>query len=124
MGPAGKQAKVWVTKLDGGRQSMRLELDPGFDWREAVAPKLPGCPQWCPATRFGVLQSGCLKIQMEDGSEFVINAGDTYFVPPGHLPLVEGSEKAIMIEFSHETTIPTDKFIKKELLLKFLDGGG
>ncbi|CAD7925990.1 unnamed protein product [Amoebophrya sp. A120] len=103
MGAEGDpQAKVWLNKLDGGRQTMRIEIEPGFDWLKSVSPHLPNCPAWCPATHFGVLESGKMQIKMEDGSEFTINAGDTYFVPPNHLPVVE--EKTVMIEFTQDTT--------------------
>lgn len=39
---------------------------------------LPGCPEWCPATHFGYLESGKMGIQMQDGSTKTINAGETY----------------------------------------------
>jgi len=101
-GPEGAQAAMWMNKLPDGRQVMRIKVQKGFDWRASVAPILPGCPEWCPATHFGYLESGSMGIRMKDGSERVIRAGETYLVPPGHLPIM--SEDALMVEFSQDTT--------------------
>jgi hypothetical protein len=50
------------------------------------------CPHW------GVVMKGKLKYTETDGEETVINAGEAYYVPPGHLPyLYAGTE---VIEFS------------------------
>ena len=91
-------AKEWINKAEDGRQFTRIRLEPGFDWKAQVKPLLPGCPDWCPATHFGYLESGSMGIKMQDGAEYTINAGETYFVPPGHLPVIQ--EPTVMIEFS------------------------
>ena len=93
-----------VVSLDGGeRTSMKIVLAPGFDWCQAVSPKLPGCPKWCPATHFGFLQAGCMKVNYEDGSSKTVNAGESYLIPAGHLPEVVGDESCVMVEFSQST---------------------
>lgn len=112
LGPEGKQAKMYIKKYDGGRQAVRLEIDKGFDWRESIKPHLPGCPDWCPATHFGYLESGLMKVEMQDGSIMTINAGETYFVPPGHIPILE--EKSVMIEFSQDTTYTNKNFVNQQ----------
>jgi|TARA_B110000977_G_C10859753_1_gene409255 hypothetical protein len=48
-----------------------------------VSPKLPGCPEWCPANHFGYLQAGTMKVQYKDGSTETVNAGSSYNIPPG-----------------------------------------
>ncbi|CAD7925989.1 unnamed protein product [Amoebophrya sp. A120] len=98
------QSRVWLKKLPAGRMTFRCEFDAGFDWLKSVSPKLADCPQWCPTARFGVLESGKMKIKMEDGSEYTINPGDTFFVPPNHLPIFE--EKTVVIEFLQEEVPP------------------
>ena len=95
LGPEECQAKIYIDKFEEGRQTSRIEIDAGFNWKESIRPHLPGCPDWCPATHFGYLESGLMKIQMKDGSIRKIKAGETYFVPPEHLPIIE--EKTIMI---------------------------
>lgn len=109
-GPVGgAQAKLWLNKLPDGRQTMRIKIQKGFDWRSSISPILPGCPMWCPATHFGYLESGTMGIKMSDGSERTVKAGETYLVLPGHLPVL--SEDAVMVEFSQDTTYTKD--IKK-----------
>ena len=68
-----------------------------------VSPKLPGCPEWCPANHFGYLQSGTMKINYKDGSTETVNAGSSYNIPPGHLPEVIGDVPCVMVEFSQST---------------------
>ena len=70
----------------GDKTSMKITLEPGFDWIKEVSPKLPGCPEWCPANHFGYLESGSMKIKYQDGSTATVNAGGSYLIPPGHLP--------------------------------------
>ena len=53
IGPEGKQAKMFITKYEGGRQASKIIIDAGFNWTESIKPHLPGCPDWCPATHFG-----------------------------------------------------------------------
>ena len=43
---------------------------------------------------------------------FPIPPGETYFVPAGHLPVIE--EKTVMIEFSQDTTYTNKDFIEKK----------
>jgi len=88
----------------GDKTSMKITIAPGFDWKTQVGPKLPGCPAWCPATHFGYLESGCMKISYEDSTpDVTINAGESYLIPPGHLPQVVGEAPAVMVEFSQNT---------------------
>ena len=74
----------------GDKTSMKITLEPGFDWIKEVSPKLPGCPVWCPANHFGYLEKGTMKVKYEDGSDITVNAGESYNIPPGHLPEVIG----------------------------------
>lgn len=91
-----------VTTEIGGKKASKLWIEPGFDWRCVCKPILPGCPDWCPATHFGFIEKGCMKIQYEDPDrpDEVIKAGETYFVPPGHIPIIEGPETCVMVEFA------------------------
>jgi len=84
----GKASAKVVTM--GDKTSMKITLEPGFDWIKEVSPKLPGCPVWCPANHFGYLEKGTMKVKYEDGSDITVNAGESYNIPPGHLPEVIG----------------------------------
>lgn len=69
-------AKMWLFTSQGKKMS-RIAIEKGFDWKKTVSPILPGCPEWCPATHFGYLESGeivafqskpCSSEWREDGS--------------------------------------------------------
>ena len=110
IGPEGQQAKMWVMEKCGQKMT-RIQLQKGFDWKSNISPMLPGCPEWCPATHFGYLESGEMGILMKDGTRKTIKAGESYFVPPGHLPILE--KDAVMIEFSQDQTYGKE-FIEKK----------
>lgn len=74
----------------GDKTSMEITLNPGFNWVESVSPLLPGCPKSCPANHFGYLKSGTMKVHYDDGTTATVNAGESYLIPPGHLPEVVG----------------------------------
>ena len=77
MGKANVATKV------AGLQTMKITIENGFDWPKDVGAHQPGCPEWCPATHFGYLQSGQMTMKFNDGSEdVVVNAGDTYHIGP------------------------------------------
>ena len=63
----------------GGRINYSLHhLGPGFD----ATPVLPG--GFCPIPHFGYCLRGTLHVRYADGAEEVIQAGDLYYMPPGH----------------------------------------
>lgn len=66
----------------------------GMDATELFA-TLPGgrcsCPHW------GYVVKGRARIKYADHEE-VISAGDAYYLPPGHIPVVE--EDSVIVEFS------------------------
>ena len=109
----GATAKI-VEDKEGAtsRTAMEITIQPGFDWRAKIGPKLPNCPKWCPANLFGFLKSGIMNVEYEDGSSETVKAGDTYYIRPGHIPKVEG-EAAVMVEFSQSTKEVMDA-MKKE----------
>ena len=105
------KAKAQVTKI-GAFQAMKICLEPGLVWADDIGTKLPGCPKTCPSTHFGYLESGSMLMKMDDGTEVMVNAGDTYHIPPGHTPIVQGDVPAVMVEFSQDTAAILDKMEK------------
>lgn len=95
-------AEALVSKF-GNLQCMKITFKPGFDWVKDVSPLLPENPQRCPATHFGYLAEGQITVSNPDGTSTVVNAGDTYLMPPGHLPKVTSPGPSVMIEFSDNT---------------------
>jgi uncharacterized protein YaiE (UPF0345 family) len=100
----GKEASLIVSKLAGGSKTcMKASIPCGWNWTTAIRPMLPGCPDWCPATHFGYLKKGKMEVQMKDSDKWMtFEEGDTYFVPPGHLPRFP--EDTEFIEFSQDQT--------------------
>ena len=86
----------------GDKTSMRIEMVPGFNWRESIKPKLPGNPNWCPATHFGYLSQGEMAVEFEDGSNMTIKAGDSYLIDKPHIPIIKGNQSAVMFEYSQQ----------------------
>ena len=102
LGIPGPSCKIWMRKVDN-KQVVRIEIQAGFEWSESIKPILPGKPDWCPSSHFGFLESGLMKILMEDGSSVHVKTGETYFIPPGHRP--EFLADTTMIEFTQDTTL-------------------
>ena len=50
-----------------------------------------------------------IKFKDDPDNIKIIKAGETYLVPPGHIPVM--NEDAVMVEFSQDTTYTAD--IKK-----------
>ena len=63
----------------GGRINYSLHrMGPGFD----ATPVLPG--GFCAIPHFGYCLRGTLHVRYQDGAEEVIQAGDLFYMPPGH----------------------------------------
>jgi hypothetical protein len=78
----------------------------GFEFSahdQDLAPLFTGLPDnACQARHWGVVLEGTLVVRYTDNSEDVIEAGEAYYAPPGHLPLFKAGTR--LIEFS-----PTDE---------------
>ena len=61
---------------------------------------MPGCPPSCPVTHIGYIVAGKMSCKFEDGSVECYEAGQSYFVPPGHIPTI--IEDVTAVEFSPE----------------------
>ena len=71
---------------------------PGWSWAEHVKPVV-GTPS-CLHHHQGVLLSGRIQFEMEDGARRLAGPGDAFDVPPGHNAWVVGDEQAVSIEFA------------------------
>ena len=52
----------------------------------------------CQSEHWGYLFKGRLQIEMIDGEDFVVEAGEAYYIPPGHRP--QALEDVELVEFS------------------------
>ena len=85
----------------GNTKVARLTAHPGGGWKECISPVVG--TDSCQAHHLGVVQSGSLLVQHEDGSEATITKGDVYECKPGHQAQVLGDEPCVMIEFDAST---------------------
>jgi class 3 adenylate cyclase len=76
----------------------RVTHEPGWHWREHMQPIAGG--EWCKARHVGVVISGRLGVQLEDGTEFVLEPEDVFDIPPGHDGWVVGDETLELLEWS------------------------
>jgi hypothetical protein len=66
---------------------------------EDPSPLFTGLPDnACQARHWGVVLEGTLVIRYTDNSEDIVEAGEAYYSPPGHLPLLKTGTR--LIEFS------------------------
>lgn len=75
----------------------RFAFDPGWRWSECIKP-VAGTDT-CQARHVGIVQTGRLSVQHEDGSEAEFGPGDVYVIEPGHDASVVGDEGFVAFEF-------------------------
>jgi quercetin dioxygenase-like cupin family protein len=75
----------------------RFSWQPGWRWSKDVAPVVQ--TRSCLNRHVGYAVSGLLHVQMEDGTELEIRAGDVYEIPPGHDAWVVGDEPVVAIDW-------------------------
>jgi hypothetical protein len=77
-----------------GLRAMIIALPAGTN----LGPLLRGQPNdLCPCPHWGYVLKGRLRVRFADHEE-VLSAGDLFYLPPGHAPLVE--EDVEFVEFS------------------------
>jgi hypothetical protein len=91
-----EKTRVDVVRM-GGTTAARMTFEPGWRWSECVKP-VAGTER-CQARHVGVVQSGRLAIEHEDGTEVEIGPGAAYVIEPGHDAWVVGDERFVGFEF-------------------------
>jgi class 3 adenylate cyclase len=76
----------------------RFTWEPGWRWSKDVAPVVKTTS--CQNRHVGYVISGVLHVQMDDGTELEIRAGDAFEIPPGHDAWVVGDEVFDTVEFT------------------------
>lgn len=78
----------------------RMHLQHGWKWSTDVGP-IAGTDS-CQVLHRGYLVSGQMLVRMDDGVEVEINAGDAYFIEPGHDAWVVGDAAVVGVDFSEQ----------------------
>lgn len=72
--------------------------EPGWSWADCIRPTVGG--DWCQARHLGMVISGRLGIELDDGTTFEIGPGEVFDIPPGHNGWVIGDEPVVQVEWA------------------------
>ena len=70
----------------------RATYEPGWRWSSTS-----GAGGLCQVEHVGLVLSGAAAVKMADGTERVMNAGEFFYVPPGHDSWVVGDEPYVSL---------------------------
>jgi quercetin dioxygenase-like cupin family protein len=73
----------------------RATYEPGWKWSQHVG--TASGESLCQVEHVGLVLRGAAAVKMEDGRERVMNAGDFFYVPPGHDSWVVGDEPYVSL---------------------------
>lgn len=91
-----EKGKVELYKL-GSSTLGKATFEPGWKWSECVKPIAK--TDSCECGHVGYQISGTMHVKSDDGREYDIKAGDSFFIPPGHDGWVVGSEPVVCLDF-------------------------
>jgi quercetin dioxygenase-like cupin family protein len=89
------KTRIEVVRLEGHTLG-RFNFEPGWRWSECVKPGVG--TESCQNPHLGYAVSGKLTVQLDDGTQMTISAGQFYTIPPGHDAWVEGDETFVSVE--------------------------
>jgi class 3 adenylate cyclase len=72
--------------------------EPGWSWQECVRPTVGG--DWCEARHLGMIVSGRLGVELQDGTRLELGPEDVFDVPPGHNAWTIGDEPCVQVEWA------------------------
>ena len=72
--------------------------EPGWSWAECIRPTVGG--DWCQARHLGMIISGRLGVELEDGTTFEVGPDEVFDIPPGHNGWVIGDEPVVQVEWA------------------------
>ena len=73
----------------------RATYEPGWRWSEHVGSA--SGERLCQVEHVGLVLEGAAAVEMEDGEERVMRAGELFYVPPGHDSWVVGDEPYVSL---------------------------
>jgi class 3 adenylate cyclase len=76
----------------------RMWFEPGWKWSRDVGP-IAGTAT-CQYRHVGVVQTGVLVVEMDDGTTLRLEPGDVFEIPPGHDSEVVSDEPWVAIDFA------------------------
>ena len=85
---------VHVGKMSIGRAT----YEPGWKWSVHVGAATGA--KLCQVEHVGMVVSGRCMVQMTDGREIEMKAGELFYVTPGHDSWVVGDEPCVQVDFT------------------------
>ena len=85
----------------------KLTVQPGWKSSECIKP-LVGTDS-CQVAHSGVVTEGSMTVKMDDGTEMTFNAGDTFYIPPGHDGWVNGDVPMVGYEVRGPSRVKDDR---------------
>ncbi|MGH8868561.1 MAG: cupin domain-containing protein [Actinomycetes bacterium] len=82
----------------GGMRLSRGTFEPGWRWSQDVKPIMQ--TDTCPVHHLGLILSGRMRIEYDDGTSADLRPGDVIDVAPGHEAMVLGEEPCVVIDVS------------------------
>ncbi|GAA1862227.1 cupin domain-containing protein [Asanoa iriomotensis] len=79
------------------RPVSRGTFEPGWKWSNNIKP-IAGTPS-CMTSHLGYVQSGRMRIMMDDGPTMELGPGDVFAIEPGHDAEVLGNEDCVVLDF-------------------------
>jgi len=80
-----------------GQTFGRASYQPGWKWSEHVRPTAG--TKSCQVEHVVLVLAGRCAVQMDDGTERILEPGDFAYVPPGHDSWVVGDEPYVSLHF-------------------------
>ncbi len=81
----------------GGMTIGRATYQPGWKWSEHVGAAVGA--KSCSVEHVGMVVSGCATAAMDDGRIIEMNAGDIFYIAPGHDSWVVGDVPYVSLHF-------------------------
>jgi quercetin dioxygenase-like cupin family protein len=91
----------------GGGTVLRGRFEPGWRWSEHVKPIAQ--TDSCESPHFLYMESGRMRVAMNDGTEAEMGPGDIARIEPGHDAWVVGDEAVVAIDFG-----PSEAYAKRK----------
>lgn len=93
-----EKGKFEIVRI-GGMTIGRATYEPGWKWSVHVGNALGAGKTTCSVEHVGLVISGRATAAMDDGKVIEMQAGDLFYIPPGHDSWVVGDEVYVSLHF-------------------------
>jgi hypothetical protein len=91
--------EVLTVKI-AGLEVSRTVLQPGWRWSNDLRPIADTVS--CEYAHLGTVLAGTMQVEMDDGTQVTLHAGDVASIPPGHDAWVVGEEPVVFFDWTAE----------------------